>query len=425
MSFKLTLSTCLHLEPENAARPDDLADRLDIARTLHHVNPHIGVLALAGFALGTEAFVFVGHLDAMAATLDVPVAAVGQLASVFAFSSACSAPFVAGAVAGMERRRVLVIGLLAIGALNLLAATLSTLGGLIAVRLLCGLATGLVGPIASAAAAELAAPEERGRAMAIVFGGVTVAFVLGVPLGSVAGEILGWRGTFLWAGMIALAAALIVRLRLPQIVPGPRVAFRPGAVLGTAGVTPALLLTLVGFAATFCVTAFIGPLLGALLGFSGASVGAMQALIGLGAIAGVVVGGRWADRSSALGPLLASFLLSAVMLSLFGWLFLLKLPHGVALLLLVPATVLGAAALFLRTPVVQARLVAAAPEHRPVLLALNGSMVFAGQGLGAALGGIGLTAAGLPSLGFIGAAVALLGALLVAATATHWKRSAR
>ncbi|MGK7867612.1 MFS transporter [Falsiroseomonas sp. E2-1-a20] len=418
----MTLSTRKPPEPTDATTPEAIPGPHPAAGRM---NPHIAVLALAGFALGTEAFVFVGHLDAMAATLGVPVAAVGQLATAFAFSSALTGPFVAAAVAGVERRRVLVLGLLLIGALNLVAAMLSTLGTLMLVRVLCGLATGLVGPIATVAAAELSPPEARGRAMATVFAGVTLAFVVGVPLGSLAGEVLGWRGTFLWAGLVALVAAAIVRLRLPRIRPGPRVAFRPRAVLGAPAVAPALALTLVGFMATFCVTAYLGPLLGALVGFSGAGVGAMQALIGLGAIAGVVAGGRWADRSSAWGPLLASFLLSAAMLSLFGVLLLLPLPQGVTLALLVPATTLGAAALFLRAPVVQLRLVAAVPAHRPVLLALNGSMVFAGQGLGAALGGLGLSIFGLPALGLLGAAVALAGALLVAATAQHWRTPAR
>lgn len=282
--------------------------------------------ALAGFALGTEAFVFVGHLDAMAIALDAPVAVVGQLATVFAFTSAVSGPFVADAVAGLERKRVLVAGLVVIGVLNRLAATLTTLGGLMAVRALCGLATGLVGPIASAAAAELSPPESRGRAMARVFAGVTLAFVMGVPLGSLDGEVFGWRGTFLWAGMIALAAAAIVGMVLPRVVPGNPVAFRPGVVLRAPGVATSPTLTLTGFAATFCVTAYLGPLLGALLGFSGAGVGAMQALVGVGAMAGVVLGGRWADRSSAWAPLLTSFLLAAAMLSLFG--LLLLLPAG-------------------------------------------------------------------------------------------------
>lgn len=157
----------------------------------------------------------------MAVALDAPVAAVGQLATVFAFTSAVSGPFVAGAVAGLERKRVLVAGLAVIGVLNLLAATLTTLGGLMAVRALCGLATGLVGPIACAAAAELSPPESCGRAMAGVFASITLAFVMGVPLGSLAGEVFGWRGTFLWAGMITLAAAAIVGLVLLRVVPGP------------------------------------------------------------------------------------------------------------------------------------------------------------------------------------------------------------
>ncbi len=387
------------------------------------MNPHLGVLALAGFALGTEAFVFVGHLDAMALTLGVPVAAVGQLGTAFALTSALTGPLVAGAVAARERRAVLFAGLLLIGALNLVAATLSSLGGLIAVRILCGLATGLVGPIATVAAAELAPPEARGRAMAVVLAGITLAFVLGVPLGSLAGEAFGWRGTFAWAGMVALLAAAAVRWRLPRIQPSPHTPFRPRAVLGAPGVLPALLLTLMGFAATFCVTAYFGPLLGTLLGFSGAGVGAMQALVGVGAILGVVLGGRWADRANSLAPLLASFLLSAAMLSCFALPMLLDMAHGWTLALVFAATLLGAAALFLRTPVVQARLVAAAPAHRPVLVALNGSMVFAGQGLGAAMGGAGLSLFGPAALGLGGAAVALAGAGLVLATASQWKET--
>jgi predicted MFS family arabinose efflux permease len=138
---------------------------------------------------------------------------------------------------------------------------------------------------------------------------------MGVPLGRLAGEVFGWRGTFLWAGMIALAAAAIVGMVLPRVVPGHPVAFRPGVVLRAPGLATSPTLTLTGFAATFCVTAYLGPLLGALLG-----------LVGVGAMAGVVLGGRWADRSSAWAPLLTSFLLAAAMLSLFG--LLLLLPAG-------------------------------------------------------------------------------------------------
>jgi MFS transporter, DHA1 family, inner membrane transport protein len=122
------------------------------------MNKRIAVLALASFAMGTEAFVYVGHLEALAADIGQSVPAAGQIASAFAITCAFTAPLVAGAVAHLPRRAVLVAGLCLIGGLNLLAALAPSLPILIALRIACGLAAGLVGPIASLAAAELAPP---------------------------------------------------------------------------------------------------------------------------------------------------------------------------------------------------------------------------------------------------------------------------
>ena len=385
----------------------------------------ISVLAAGSFAMGTEAYVYAGHLAALADDLGQPVAAAGQLATAFALTYALTAPFTARAVSSLGRRGVIATGLALIGLLNVAAAFAPSLPVLIALRVACGLAAGLVGPIASVAAAELAPEGQRGRAMAIVLGGLTLAFVLGIPMGSVIGDLAGWRGTFAFAGGVALAAALATRLVLPAIPGGPKAAGGLRAALD-ARATPWLGLTLLGFVATFTVIAYVGPVVTAISGLTGSGIGAMQALIGVGSLVGIAIGARTADAPGARRAVAASFVVSAAALSAYSALMLAtsvdpalpvldprRLP---VILLLSLAMMTGAAALFMRTPVIQARLVAAAPvAARPTILALNGSMVFLGQGLGAALGGAAIGLGGLASVGFVAAAVALVGAGLALA----------
>jgi predicted MFS family arabinose efflux permease len=139
----------------------------------------------------------------------------------------------------------------------------------------------------------------------------------------------------------------------------------------------------------------------------------MQALIGVGSIAGIVLGGRAADRPGTRRFLAGTFLISAVALSAYSALMGLEAQRSWVIALLSLAMIVGAAALFARTPVIQTRLVAAAPvPARPVILALNGSMMFAGQGLGAAIGGAVIAGAGIGIAGYAAGAVALVGALL-------------
>ncbi len=322
---------------------------------------------------------------------------------------ALSAPFVAGIVARFDRRTILTLGLSLIGVINLLAAAAPSLGILIGLRIIAGLAAGLVGPISSVAAAELAPPEMRGKAMAIVLAGMTLAFVLGIPMGSVIGDLGGWRSTFTYAGAVALAAAVVIRLVLPSM-PGTTSA---GLSAFRSALDPAVLgnftLTLIGFAATFSTIAYLGPVVTAISGLTGSGIGAMQALIGVGSIIGVALGARMATRPHEKRQLAGTFVVSAVALSLYSVLMLLtsvdplqpiaSWPRAGIVAALSIAMISGAMALFARTPVIQVRLVEASPiEARPVILALNGSMVFFGQGLGAAIGGATLALAGCPTL---------------------------
>lgn len=383
--------------------------RQDLSRDQSAFLP-LAALTGASFALGTEAYVFSGHLDELVRDLGVGLPAGGLVAASFAITCAIAGPPIASIAGRIDRKRLILSGLVALGVLNLLAAFAASFASLIAVRVMCGIAAALVGPTASAAAAMLVPPEKRGKAMAAVLAGMTLAFILGIPMGSVIGAIGGWRACFVFSGAAALLAALPIAFLLPAL-PGSG-----GASLAalfsafSPSVLRTLALTLLGFAATFTVIAYIGPLAAYIAGVRGGEVGGLQALIGVGSILGILVGARFADRTSARTMVALSFLVSALGLSLYSILPMSGLSGTGLMALLSLAMVTGAAALFARTPVIQTKLVASAPENAAVLLALNGATVFIGQGIGSLVGAATIANAGIGALGFSAAAIAALGA---------------
>ncbi len=384
------------------------------------MNPRILVLAFASFAVGTETYVFAGLLARLAADLQVSIAAAGQLSSAFALVFAVSAPITAVLVARLDRKRVLVAALCVLGVLNVIAALMPVFGGLLAVRVLCGLTATLVNPVAAAAATAMVPMEQRGKALAVVLGGMTLAFLVGIPLGTVIGDFFTWRGSFVFSGMLALIAALIIGRVLPAVPSGDQPGFGVLRVALQGPVFRNLLLTVMAFTAMFCVIAFIGPVVTLISGLEGSSIGVMQAMVGIGSILGVAIGGRLADRANShlaiaccvglIGVTLVSY--SALMINGVG------LGETARRVLLAVMIMTGAGSLFAMTPAIQARLIMSAPTMRNVVLALNASMIFLGQGLGALIGGVTVAASGLPMLGLAGAAIAGL-AVLLAVTRGH------
>jgi MFS transporter, DHA1 family, inner membrane transport protein len=388
--------------------PMALPENIDINKSLI---PRLGTLTAASFALGTEAYVYVGHLDALVRDLDVSIAAGGSLAAAFALTYALTGPPLAAVAARVDRRTLITGGLVSIGLLNLLAAIAPSFAVLILLRVLCGVGAACIGPTASAAAAMLVSPERRGRAMAAVLAGMTLAFILGIPMGSVVGAYGGWRACFAFSGLLALAAAIPARALLPTLPGNGSARLQALAIALQPHVWRTLLLTMLGFAATFTVIAYIGPVAKHVADMEGAEVGGLQSLIGVGSIIGILIGARFADRPEALTMIAASLGVSLIGLGLYSLLPATSLSGTPLVALLSLAMVLGAAALFARTPVIQARLVAGAPENSAVLLALNGSTVFVGQGVGAAIGAITSATLGIGALGAVAALVAALGIL--------------
>ncbi|MEM1144311.1 MAG: MFS transporter [Pseudomonadota bacterium] len=384
------------------------------------MKPQLFLYALPPFAFGTSAYVFAGLLNPMAADLGSSVPLVAQLQTVFAIACAIGSPLLARITTGFDRRTLLVAVLILLATTNAVAALATGYSTLVAARIVGGFVGALATPVSSMMAVMIAPPERRAAALAIVVAGNTIAFLFGVPVGSVIGDAFGWRGTFWFATAICVVVACVIRVgtsstgRAPS---PPEDAFKRAT---TSQNIHLFAVTLLGFVATFCSIAFIGPIVTDTTGIEGGEIGAMQLMVGVGSIFGLYVGTKLSSTSVRLsiGALFA-VIVSAQLAYVAA--FAITSSHG-SIFVVASAICLGAAALFAMTPIVQVRLAQNAGDAATIAFALNGSMIFLGQGLGAAVGGVVADSAQLHYVSFAGALVAILG-LFVALRLPHATRS--
>ncbi|WP_310542590.1 MFS transporter [Phenylobacterium sp.] len=370
------------------------------------MNPRIYVLTLVTFAFGSGAFIFAGLLESLAADLGVTTAVAGQLQTVFVLTSAVLGPVAAWLFARVDRK-IMVMTALALGAaLHIACALTPNFEVLMVLRALAGLAGAMSGPAASVAAAALAPPERRGSALALVSGGMTLAFVVGIPMGSIIGSVFDWRATFLFAAGLSLFALAAVVFFLPKVPAPPK---REGGGDTVKVLLPIIwpfyLTTFLTFAANMTLNLYIAPIVRVGAGVTGAGVGAFQAMIGVGSIAGLWLGARAANRNAGRSWILQGFIIQAAAMSVHFAATHQVLPAGWPSAALVALGIfLAATALFSITPVIQSSLIQAT-GGAPVALALNGSVISMGQALGSTVGGAALAAYGVPAIP--GAALAL------------------
>ncbi|WP_416970986.1 MFS transporter [Streptomyces sp. 4F14] len=276
-------------------------------------------LALGGFGIGLTEFLIAGLLPQVAESFSVSEAAAGRLISGYALSVAVGAIALTAATARLPRKQVLVglVGLFVIG--NLLSAVASDYSVMMLGRIVAALCHGSFFGIGSLVARSLVAPEKKSQAVAVMFAGLTVANVLGVPFGALVGERWGWRAAF-WAvtgiGVLALAgiAALVPATASPPVSQGLReqfLAFRSAQVWLT------LVATALSYGGMFGAFSYIAYTFTEVSGFSSGDVAWLLMVYGVGLVVGNLVGGRAADRDRdralvwALGGL-------AVTLTVFG-----------------------------------------------------------------------------------------------------------
>ncbi|MDU8427799.1 MFS transporter [Pseudomonas syringae pv. actinidifoliorum] len=368
------------------------------------------ILALSAFAIGTTEFVIMGLLPDVAADLGVSIPGAGWLVTGYALGVAVGAPFMAMATAKLPRKAALVtlMGIFIIG--NLLCALASDYNVLMFARVVTALCHGAFFGIGSVVAAGLVPANRRASAVALMFTGLTLANVLGVPLGTALGQYAGWRSTF-WAVTVIGVIALIGLIRyLPTNRNEEKLDMRAElAALKGAGIWLSLTMTALFSASMFTLFTYIAPLLGEVTGVSPQGVTWTLLLIGLGLTAGNVIGGKMADRRVST-TLIAVFVSMAVISTALSWTSAALIPTEITLFL-------WAVAAFAAVPALQINVVTFGKAAPNLVSTLNIGAFNVGNALGAWVGGSVIAhGLGLTSVPLAAAVLAVLALLITLIT---------
>ncbi|QPF74930.1 MFS transporter [Roseateles sp. DAIF2] len=367
----------------------------------------IAILAVAAFVIVTTEYLIVGLLPALARDLGISISTAGQLVTLFAFTVMLFGPVLTALLSHVERKRLLVLILLIFAASNALAALAPNVWVLALARFIPALALPVFWGMASETAGQLAGPQRAGRAVSQVYLGISAALLFGIPLGTLAADAIGWRGTFWMLAGLSLAMALALSVFMPTVVQPRRLRLgEQTRILKDARFVAHVLLSVAVFTAMFTAYTYLADMLERIAGVAPAHVGWW--LMGFGAIGlvGNWLGGRFVDRSPLGATAGFSLLLGlgmAASVPLAGspvWLALALAAWGIAY-----------TALF---PICQVRVMQSASHAQALAGSLNVSAANAGTGLGAIIGGLVIPQWGLDTVGHVAAGIAALAVLMVA-----------
>jgi predicted MFS family arabinose efflux permease len=358
-------------------------------------------------------------LPKIASDLSVTVATAAQLVSIFALSYAFSSPILTALTGRLDRRRLLLLSMVAFSLANVVAATTRSYVPLATARVFLACAAGLYTPNANALAAVLVPPQMRGRAIAIVNGGLTIAIAIGVPLGAFVGNALGWRMTF--AGVAILAAVAVAGLAA-GIPPGSGAGLVTATladrlrVLRQPKVATALFVTTIWAVGTQTVYTFVSPFLTSATSLRGGQVGYALFVWGVSAGVGLMLGGLSTDKFGVRPVLRTTLAVLGVALASLSVLAH-RIPSNLALGPVLLTMVVWGVSAWAFYPAQQARLIdTAGLRLTPIILSLNASFMYLGFSFGAALGAVALVKLGAANIGFVGAAFELAALVLLLVT---------
>ncbi|MEZ9358871.1 MFS transporter [Vibrio cyclitrophicus] len=368
-------------------------------------------LTLSAFAIGTTEFVIVGLIPTMASDLNVSLPSAGLLVSLYALGVAIGAP-VLTALTGKWNRKLVLLGVMALFVVgNLLAWQAPGYNTLIAARILTGLAHGVFFSIGSTIATGLVSKDKAASAIAIMFTGLTVALVTGVPLGTYIGQTFGWQATFLIVAILGLVALIGSAFLVPNKLKQP-----PTAKISTqlkVLTQPRLLLvyaiTALGYGGTFTAFTFLAPILENVSGFDSSSISLIMLVYGVSVAVGNIWGGKMADKMGPIKALTVIFSGLASVLVIFN--FTAVNPYAsVATILVWGAFAFG------NVPGLQVYVVKLAEKYTPdavdVASGLNIAAFNVGIALGSWGGGLIVAKSGLMNTPWIGAMIVLIALVL-------------
>ena len=272
---------------------------LTAATTRSRMPAALWALTISAFGIGTTEFVIVGLLPVIAKDLSVSIPSAGLLVSFYAIGVAIGAPILTALTARIPRKQLLIGLMLLFIAGNTLAAFSQGYYLLIAARMLTGFAHGVFFSVGATIAAAIVAPDKRASAIALMFAGLTIAMVTGVPLGTFIGQQLGWRATFTGVAILGGIGLLANLLLLPGNIPNEAAGSRKEQlmVLSNKPLLLALLTTVLSYAGIFLVFTYLSPLLTDLTGIAANKVSIILLIYGVAVAIGNVAGGHLANKN--------------------------------------------------------------------------------------------------------------------------------
>lgn len=376
-------------------------------------------LALGGFGIGTTEFVAMGLLPQIAQGLlpelwltsqDEALARAGITVSAYALGVVVGAFTLAVATVRLPRKVAVTGFALAFTAGSVLSALAPSFELLVLARFLAALPHGAYFGFASLIAAELMGPGSRGKGIAMVLSGLTIANIIGVPLITMLGQRAGWRAGYLAVAVIFALASVAIAALVPRQPGNPHATIRAEfSIFRIRQVWLGLLIGSIGFGGFFAVYSYVSPMVTELARLSSAWVPAALAVVGLGMTVGNALGGPFADRGAlqALLRIFPFFIASLTLLALLG-----SIPVALFALLFVMAALSSA-----MMPAIQTRLLDVSGDAQTLVSALNHASLNVGNSLGAALGGAVIAAGmGFAAPAWVGATLAAAGLALAGAS---------
>lgn len=358
----------------------------------------IVMLSVCNFIIGVGAFVVVGVLNPIADTFQISTSEAGFIMTAYAIAYAIGSPLCVAFSGRYSRRNVMMLGMALFGLGSLLTALAVTPAMLHGARIIAALGAGMVTPVAAAVAFAAAAPGQQGKALSRVFFGLTLAQVVGVPVGSFIGYTFGWQAAFFIVVMLCVVASAGV-LRIVPV----QLAFQVNtlttlrdALLDWRSIFSVLYTST--FIATFYVLyTYFAPLLAQTMNYGRDGITLTLLVFGVGAIVGNMLGGTLTDAIGPYRTLMLGCTSAIVFMPMYS---LLPVPDIVLMGFTFLMSVLGWSFMVAQ----QTRLVQQTPERQNVVLALNAAAIYLGVALGSALGGSILDSVGITGLG-IGAGI--------------------
>lgn len=376
-------------------------------------------LAISAFGIGTTEFISVGLLPSIASDLNVSVTTAGLTVSLYALGVAFGAPILTALTASMSRKTLLIWIMIVFIIGNSIAAMVPSFELLLVARVISAFSHGVFMSVGSTIAADLVPEDKRASAISIMFTGLTVATVTGVPIGTFIGQLFGWRASFMIIVGIGVIALIANSMLIPSdLRKGASVSLRDQVKVVTNGrLLLIFAITALGYGGTFVTYTYLAPLLQEVTGFKTGTVTIILLVYGIAIAIGNIIGGKLSNRNP-IQSLFYMFILQAIVLFVLAFTAPFKVAGFITIILM------GLFA-FMNVPGLQVYVVILAERFTPntvdVASAINIAAFNAGIALGASLGGIVTESLGLIHTAWVGA-IMVMGAVVLTAWSIRLER---